>query len=62
MNRQILTYFRKAHLLIRNSSSNIIKSKKMSTDYLPVLKYWFGEDLSQLKSDKYAGNNYVTPF
>lgn len=24
--------------------------------YTPVLKYWFGEDLSNLKSDEYVGN------
>ena len=36
-----------------------LNTRKMSTNYNSVLKYWFGEDLSILKSDKYTGNNLV---
>jgi hypothetical protein len=37
-----------------------VLSKMTINDYMPVLKYWFGvEDLSQIKSDKYTGNNLV---
>ena len=34
-------------------------TRKMSTNYNSVLKYWFGEDLSKLKSENYTGNNLV---
>jgi hypothetical protein len=45
----------------RHTTKRVLSTMKASDDdYMPVLKYWFGvEDLSQIKSDKYTGNNLV---
>ena len=51
-----LKYLRIYHSRIRNSSS---KCKNMATDYHRVLAYWFGKDLTALKTEKYSGNDYV---
>ena len=56
---QNLLKLRHFQLIIRYSSNKITKNKEMSAEYNAVLKYWFGEDLTLLKSDKYTGNNLV---
>ncbi len=53
--KNLIKYNKNLKLLSKSSST----ITKMSQEYLAVLKYWFGDDLTQLKSESYTGNNIV---